>query len=490
MNKDISANKSFEKELQDIYSLLDSIKNNHNNGLGASGTDEKLSGVIDKITEKYQEYALISEASLDVIFRLSKTGKMLFISPSCKDIFGYTPEEVLGRPFSEFIPKDRLKVHFAQLQKLFRDKEIVNFTSFIIHKDGHLVPVDVNGKIVEFNGKVYGQGTFRDITKRLKDEQRLISSENTFRNIWDKSSDGLLLTDNEGKIVICNDAYAKMFYKERAELEGKSFTSVFSPEYGKIVLTRYLNNYKERINTPKYEVRDHIWNGSYLDFEITNSFVESDGNLRVLSIFRDISERKSNEVQMRKKDLLLQGISEAVRTLISEPDNAKGFNSALSILGKAAEVDRVYIYQHKEDIETEEMYVVPLYEWASVKSELQIKSLEIKKLSYSRFESLKFYDSLSEGKTLKFIIKNLSQEARDAFMDQNIKSIIIVPIFVDTKYWGFIGFDECTTDRVWTSNEEALLTAMSASLGSVINNNNFREELRSEEHTSELQSQR
>jgi PAS domain S-box-containing protein len=360
---------------------------------------------------------------------------------------------------------------------LFIDKEIVNFISFIISKDGHLVPVEVNGKIIEFNGKVYGHGTFRDITKRLKDEHRLISSENTFRNIWEKTSDGFLLTDKDGKIVICNDAYALMFFKERADLEGRIFNIVFSPEYGEIVLNRYLKNYKDRVNAPKIEVRDHIWNGKYLDFEITNTLVENNGELMVLSIFRDISERKSNEVLMRKKDILLQGISEAVRTLISESDSEKGFNNALSILGKAAEVDRVYIYQHQEDFETEEMYIVPLFEWASKKSELQIKSLSIKKLSYSRFESLRFYDNLSKGKSLKFQIKDLSAEAQEAFLDGNIKSIIIVPIMVNDKYWGFIGFDECTKDRVWSSNEESLLITMAASLGSVINNNNFREEL-------------
>jgi PAS domain S-box-containing protein len=477
MNKDMSVDKSFEKEIKEQQSILEGIKILNNGSKESKEARKKLSGILANITEKYSEYRLISEASQDVLFRLSRTGKIIFISPSCFDVFGYKPEEILGKPFSLFIPKDKLQTHFAVLHKLFIDKEIGNFISFVISKDGHLVPVEVSGKIIEFNGKVYGHGTFRDITKRLKDEHRLISSENTFRNIWEKTSDGFLLTDKDGKIVICNEAYAHMFFKERAELEGRNFNIVFSPEYGKIVLNRYLKNYKDRVNAPKIEVRDHIWNGEYLDFEITNTLVENNGELMVLSIFRDISERKSNEVLMRKKDILLQGISEAVRTLISESDSEKGFNNALCILGKAAEVDRVYIYQHQEDIETEEMYIVPLFEWASKKSELQIKSLSIKKLSYSRFESLRFYDNLSKGKTLKFQIKDLSAEAQEAFLDGNIKSIIIVPIMINDKYWGFIGFDECTKERVWSSNEESLLITMAASLGSVIKNNNFREEL-------------
>ncbi len=51
------------------------------------------------------------------------------------------------------------------------------------------------------------------------------------------------------------------------------------------------------------------------------------------------------------------------------------------------------------------------------------------------------------------------------FIDNSIKSLILVPIMVDGKYWGFIGFDECQKDRVWTDNEESLLITVASTLG-------------------------
>ena len=303
------------------------------------------------------------------------------------------------------------------------------------------------------------------------------SSENHFRTVWEKSSDGLLITDSEGKIVMCNNAYAAMIGMEKEELEGQSLSVAFEPAHGQKVLRKYLSNYQNKINSPKIEVRDLLWNNLWIDFEITNAFIEIDGELLVLSIFRDITERKLNEYLIRKKDLLLQAIAESIRTLITENDHEKGFNKTLGMLGRAAEVDRVYIYKHVEDLETGELYFVPLYEWVSEKSKSQIENLSLSKVSYSRFESLKFYDSFSSGKNLKFLMKNLSSEDQKVFIDGNIKSIILVPIMVAEKYWGFIGFDECTRDRIWTDNEESLLIAMAASLGSVIKNNNFKEEL-------------
>jgi PAS domain S-box-containing protein len=467
----------FEEEMREINILLDSVESVYKDSPDFSELHKKLTGVFERINQKYYEYVLITENSLDVIFRLSKTGKLTFISSSCKEVFGYEVEEVLGRSFSDFVPEVALRDCFSALYILFTEKKVVNFTTYVFHKERHIVPVEVNGRLVELNGKTYGHGTFRDVTKRLKDEQRLKSSENTFRNIWANTSDGLLLTNSDGAIVMCNDAYAKMFRKEKSELEGKIFSAVFSPAHGLTVLNRYLSNYKNRINSPKIEVRDQLWDNSFSDFEITNSLVENEGELLVLSIFRDINERSFNDAQLRKKDLLLQGISESVRTLITENDKEKGFNKALSILGKSAEVDRVYIYEHKEDSETGELYFIPLYEWSSANSESQIRSLRISKLSYSRFEMLKFYANFSSGNTLKFIIKDLPPEAQKAFLDDKIKSILLVPIMVGEKYWGFIGFDDCTSGRTWSSNEESLLVTMAASLGSVINNNNFKDEL-------------
>lgn len=303
------------------------------------------------------------------------------------------------------------------------------------------------------------------------------ASENKFRTVWDHSSDGLLITDSRGIIVICNNAYAAMIGLKKEDLEGQLLSIAFEPAHGKKVLSKYLSNYKDRINSPKIEVKDLLWNNRWIDFEITNSFIEIDGELQVLSIFRDISERKFNENLIRKKDLLLQAITESVRILITENDNEKGFNKALEMLGRAAEVNRVYIYKHMQDMDTGEMYFTPLYEWVSENTHSQIYDISLLRVSYSRFDSLKFIDNFTSGKTLKFLISSLPSNQQKIFIDDNIKSLILVPIMVDEKYWGFIGFDECTRERIWTDNEESLLMAMAASLGSVIKNNNFRDEI-------------
>jgi len=117
------------------------------------------------------------------------------------------------------------------------------------------------------------------------------------------------------------------------------------------------------------------------------------------------------------------------------------------------------------------------YEWTADSIEAQIENPMLKKLSYSRFSTLDFYENLSSGNTLKFLIKNLSPNEQRVFVDQNIKSILIVPIIIDGTYWGFIGFDDCTLGREWNLNEESLLIAIASAMGAVIKRNQVQQEL-------------
>jgi signal transduction histidine kinase/CheY-like chemotaxis protein len=163
--------------------------------------------------------------------------------------------------------------------------------------------------------------------------------------------------------------------------------------------------------------------------------------------------------------------------MISSSDTNNGFHEALKILGIAAKVNRVYIYQHHVSRNSDDMYFSLIYEWSSEGTVAQIKIPDFKKISYSRFSNLGFYENFSAGKSLTFIINKLTDEQKAAFIDKNIKSILLVPIMIDNSYWGFVGFDDLQADRIWTEDEESILVTMASTLGAVIKRNLFRNAL-------------
>lgn len=425
---------------------------------------------------KYLE-SLIS-SSLDVIFRISPTGKINFISPSVQELLGYTPEQVLGNSISLLVPFDKLNVYFKEIAALFRSNKVITFSAELIHKTGEIIPVEITGRVVEVDGKKMGQGTIRDIRPRIETQKKLSSSENIFRALWENSKDGMRLTDEDGIIVLCNKAFADLIQKPIEELIHRPISELYLNQNHEYVIEKYKQNFIRGAVKDFYESSAILWNGLKLYFEVSNSIInEANGQRFLVSIFRDISERKVNEDLLAKKGRLLQGIAKATNALITDSEYIDGFNTALRLLGEAAEADRVYIYRHMEDDETGELYFTPIYEWTAEGIESQLEDNLLGKLSYSRFSSLKFYESFSNGETLKFLVRTLPKEQQNIFIDRNIRSIILVPILIEGAYWGFIGFDECHSDRLWSNDDESILSALAATIGEVIKKNKFREEL-------------
>lgn len=433
--------------------------------------------ILDQSSQILQLKSLI-DSSLDVIFRISPTGKINFISRSVKDLLGYTPEEILGKSIISIVSKRNISAYFKSISILFRGKNVITFQADLLHKNGSNIPVEITGQVVIINGKKMGQGTIRDIQVRLETQNKLASSENIFKAIWESSKDGMRLTDQDGVIVLCNNSFASLFGKTKEELIGKDISLLYNSKRKETVLIKYKKNFIQGTIKEFFEDSAILWSGMKVFFQISNSIIEdSKGKIFLLSIFRDISERRLGDEMLQRKGRLLQGIAKATNALITETAYVDGFNMALQILGESAEADRVYIYKHLEDNETGEIYFTPIFEWVAEGIQSQLDDPSLQKISYSRFAPLKLYESFLNGESLKFIVNNLPKEYQIVFVDRNIKSIILVPILFDGAYWGFIGFDECHSDRLWTSDEESILSALAGTLGEVLKKDQFRDEL-------------
>jgi GAF domain-containing protein len=68
---------------------------------------------------------------------------------------------------------------------------------------------------------------------------------------------------------------------------------------------------------------------------------------------------------------------------------------------------------------------------------------------------------IDEGIVFSENISMLPQDIRDILEPQKILSIIVLPLFMDGKFFGFVGFDECTKYRKWTKSEIELLRTIS-----------------------------
>ncbi|MFB8789317.1 MAG: PAS domain S-box protein [Potamolinea sp.] len=165
---------------------------------------------------------------------------------------------------------------------------------------------------------------------------------------------------------------------------------------------------------------------------------------------------------------LLHGVAQATNQLLTIGDCTTAINRSLETLGQVTGVDRVYIFKIHPHPETGEAAMSQKFEWARETVTAEIDNPKLQNLTFSMAGMNLFYQALEAGKSCSGLVRELSTLERQLLEPQGILSILVVPIPVNGKLWGFIGFDDCHSDRSWSKDESAVLMTMAATIGSSV----------------------
>jgi PAS domain S-box-containing protein len=136
--------------------------------------EKKNKGERGNFSELSELYEFIIENTTDVIFQVElPSGKITYMNPSSLRIAGYNPEEMIGKSWTNYVPKKELPRYFSKIKELLAGKKINDFETYVIHKDTHLVPVEFSGYFVRRGNKGYIHGIMRDVTERKRMEEAL-----------------------------------------------------------------------------------------------------------------------------------------------------------------------------------------------------------------------------------------------------------------------------------------------------------------------------
>lgn len=181
----------------------------------------------------------------------------------------------------------------------------------------------------------------------------------------------------------------------------------------------------------------------------------------------DVITQKQTEQDLLVIHKLLTGVAEATNRLLVTADYDQAINEALSILGSAAQVDRVCIFQNRYDQSTDQFVTGQAHEWCTAAVQPQITNAVLQNISYASL-GINLYEILSTGKVWTGMVRDLLLPLRKKLDTQSIVSLMIVPIMIETDFWGFITFHDCRRERRWTKNEQTILTTLAAGIGGAI----------------------
>jgi signal transduction histidine kinase/DNA-binding response OmpR family regulator/PAS domain-containing protein len=288
------------------------------------------------------------------------------------------------------------------------------------------------------------------------------------------------LWDKDLNIIQCNEEAVKFFHmKNKQEYLEKFFE--LSPKYqpdgqlSSIKAGLFLKRAFE-FGSCVFNWMHQMQDGTPVPSEITLVRVSYGDEYIVAGYTRDLREYERMMKGLEQRDLMLQTVNHVAYILLqSEADDfTKNLLHCMGLMARAVNVDRVYIWKnHTID---GKLYCSQLYEWSEGAEPQQGSELTVN-ISYDE-GFLNWKETLQAGRCINGPIVNLSREEQENLSSQGIVSLLVVPVFLRDEFWGFVGFDDCHRERVFTDNEESILRSGSLLIANSLLRNEMNTNLR------------
>jgi PAS domain S-box-containing protein len=197
-------------------------------------------------------------------------------------------------------------------------------------------------------------------------------------------------------------------------------------------------------------------NGTPIPAEITLSRINYAGDIAVAAYIRDLREQKQMLDELQQRDRLLFLVNNIAAILLnSEPDEFEtDLFYCMGMMAWSVETDRMYIWKNHIN-EEGQLCCTQLQEWSGG-AEPQQNNEFTTNIPYS--ENVPEWESiLGSNKCINGIVREMSAGSQAQLSPQGILSILVIPVFHNNHFWGFVGFDDCHRERSFTEIEESIL---------------------------------
>jgi PAS domain S-box-containing protein/putative nucleotidyltransferase with HDIG domain len=304
----------------------------------SEGNPLKMVGACTDITDrKRAEEALqASEERFRLAFENANTGVCLVdlegnltrVNSKMCEILGYTKKELESMTVNNIAHPEDIDTSPTFIQKTLQG-EIARdtFEKRYIHKKGHVVTCQVSSSLIRDteDTPLYFISHVHDITERKRIEEALRESEEKYRELINGMNDTAWIIDFEGNFIDVNNAAVEVLGYSREEL-----LSMGPHDIDKTLDAEEIRALIKEMPTDKiqvFETTHTTKDGKVIPVEIKSSLVTYQGKRAILSIARDISQRKQMEQELRESEEHYRAVIESQIDLISRylPDTTLTF---------------------------------------------------------------------------------------------------------------------------------------------------------------------
>lgn len=257
------------------------------------------------------------EAAPDAIVMVDRDGRIVAVNALTEAMFGYTREELYQERVENLVPQRFRVAHERERDAYVRAPHTrpmgLGRDLWGRRKSGDEFPVQISLSPIETDDGTLITSIIRDVSAQRQTEAR-------FRGLLEAAPDGILVADSRGKIVIVNSQLERLFGYTRDEMLGQSIEMLVPERFRDGHYDdreRYQSDPKTRPMGAGRPLTGRTKDGREIPVEISLSPLKTDAEDLVMSIVRDISERRRAEelikASLREKEAMLKEIHHRVK---------------------------------------------------------------------------------------------------------------------------------------------------------------------------------
>ena len=286
--------------------------------------------------------------------------------------------------------------------------------------------------------------------------------QENFTHLFNAIDELLFIIDERGHILNTNDPAFRALGFNKKELEGKSIHFILSPLYTQNLSLLLKNFYSGDVLLSDVHVKNQQIvlvgkSGQSIHCLCRISVFDSRNEISFLVSAVDITLQKETEEKLIRNLIQQTLLADISQSFLSLENFEKKISATLDMIGKHTGVSRVYIFEDSADGASTNN----TYEWCNLGVEPQLDQLQ--GIPYEIIPSWKKI-LIEKGRVFSTNIQELPEDLVVILEPQGIKSILILPLYVENSFFGFIGFDECERNKIWQTDEIELLRTIAGIL--------------------------
>jgi PAS domain S-box-containing protein/putative nucleotidyltransferase with HDIG domain len=259
-------------------------------------------------------------------FTIIQDGKVVFVNSEICRTIGFSAEEIIGEPFIKFVSSQQVDLVSSLYKRRMAGEKLPDrYETELKHKDGNIIPVDINASIIEYEGRMADMAIIRNISDKKQAEMKIKEAERRYRLLAENAGDVIWTVNLQMCPTYISPSITRLLGYSVEEAMARPMASVFTPDSYKIAM----NALAEEMAIEKLEHRDLSRtrtldleliskNDSIIPVEIKYSLLRDENGCprEILAIARDETRRRESEEQAKRSiEKLFQAMENTIQAI-------------------------------------------------------------------------------------------------------------------------------------------------------------------------------